>query len=97
MSLPVSEALLDAITAAKGMNWDEGKVPSVVLINSSLYERWRVEIGEEGPVPTEDCDPAPMISMLRLIEDDSIPDNEVCVFCDEDYMEHEYLKATRES
>lgn len=93
MTLPVSEALIDAIREAKYMNRDEGKISTVVLINPQLAERWYAELSIDRPAATDDYDPAPEVAGLRLIEDESIPVDEVCVLSDEDYLQHEYLKA----
>ncbi len=46
----------------------------------------------EKPVATECFDPAPEIAGLRLIEDEAIPVDEVCVLSDGRYLEHERLK-----
>lgn len=95
MSLPISEALLDAISAAKGMNRDEGKTSNVVLLNSRLVERWCAEINTEVPRNRPGFDAAPEIAGLALVIDDSIPEDEVCVLSDDDYLEHELLKGER--
>ena len=92
MSLPLSEKLLDAIHEARVMNRDEGKKPAVVLLHPFVLDPWLEEIGVEWPEPTDDFDPAPEVAGLRIIRDETIPVDEVCVLSDEDYLEHEMLR-----
>lgn len=92
MSLPVSEALMDAIRKGKYMNLDEGKVSTVALIHPTLAAKWHEELGVEMPLFDVDFDAAPTIALHRIVEDDSIPEGEVCVLSDEDYLEHEHMK-----
>jgi hypothetical protein len=95
VSLEHTEAVLDAISAAKGMNRDEGKKSSVVLLHPFVLDPLLAEIGVEAweLEPRVGFDAAPQIAGLRLIRDESIPVDEVCVLSDEDYLEHERLKG----
>lgn len=71
----------------------EGKTPTVCLVHPLTATRYYEDLGVERPVPSEGFDPAPMIGLMRLIEDDSIPIDEMCALSDEDYLEHLALKA----
>lgn len=95
MSLPRSEELLDAIHEAWAMNKDAGKVSSVVLLHPFVLDPWLQEIGvsPEELEPSETWDPAPEVAGLRIVRDETIPVDEVCVLSDEDYMKHERTKA----
>jgi hypothetical protein len=93
---PYTEAILDAISTGKGMNRDEGKTPTVVLLHPRLVEHFCEEIGIEVPHSTADFDAAPEIAGLALVIDGSVPGDEVCVLSDEDYLEHERMKAEAE-
>lgn len=95
MSLPYSEGILDAITAAREMSREEGKpLPTVVLLHPFVMDPWLSEIGV-SPVelePKDGGDPAPTIAGLRLVRDESIPVDEVCCLNDADYLAHERAK-----
>lgn len=95
MALKRTEALLDAITAAKAMNRDEGKKSSVVLLHPFVLDPVMAELSvtPEELSPHESFDPAPEIAGLRVVRDETIPVDEVCVLSDEDYLEHERRKA----
>lgn len=46
--------------------------------------------------PREGWDPAPEVAGLRLVRDETIPVDEVCVLSDEDYLAHEREKRRPE-
>lgn len=92
MNLPVSENLMDAISKGSDMNRKEGKVSTVALIHPKLAAKWYDELGVEMPLHDPNFDPAPTVGLHRIIEDESVDENEVCCLSDEDYMEHERLK-----
>lgn len=94
MSLPKTEKLLDAISAAKAMIRAQGKEASVMLLHPFALEPVLQEVGvsPEELEPRAGFDPAPEIAGLRVVRDEAMPVGEFCVFSDEDYLEYERMK-----
>lgn len=96
MTLPYAEAISDAARQAGYALRDEGEKPTVVLLNPSLAEKFYLEVGLDPEELRADLERCPTIGLLRLIEDDSIPEDEVCVLSDERYLEHIRAKLEAE-